>query len=405
MELKNKYRDLFPLYKNHPHLVYLDSAATAIKPQFVLDKMQEYYEQYGVNIHRGVYRLSYQATEQYEESRRTVAKFINALEQEIIFTKNTTDSLNLVALTYGEKYLQSGDKVIVSELEHHSSLLPWMKLCERKQASLVYVPLTADGRITVENFKKVLDSKVKVVALTYVSNVMGYITPIKEIINLSHQCQAVVVVDAAQAVPHFLVDVKALDCDFLAFSGHKMFGPTGIGVLFGKTKLLKNLSPLAYGGDMNESVTKEMVEVKPIPYRFEPGTPGIAEAIGLAAACQFIQTIGYDEIEKHDQFLHNYVLEKLNKIQGITLYNPKADLGIINFNINGIHPHDAATFFDENQIALRAGHHCAQLVSKWLHCEGTLRASLYIYNTKEDIDLFVETVKQTVTFFENLLRK
>ena len=405
MELKNKFRDLFPLYKNHPHLVYLDSAATAIKPQVVLDKMQEYYEQYGVNIHRGVYHLSYQATEQYEESRRTVAEFINASDQEIIFTKNTTDSLNLVALTYGEKHLQAGDKVIVSELEHHSSLLPWMKLCERKQATLVYVPLTADGRITVENFKKVLDSQVKVVALTYVSNVMGYITPIKEIINLSHQCQAIVVVDAAQAVPHFKVDVKALDCDFLAFSGHKMFGPTGIGVLYGKTKLLKNLSPLAYGGDMNESVTKEMVEVNPIPYRFEAGTPGIAEAMGLAAACQFIQTVGYDEIIKHDQFLHHYALEQLNKIPGMTLYNPQADIGIINFNINGVHPHDAATFFDENQIALRAGHHCAQLVSKWFHCEGTLRASLYIYNTKEDVDLFVETVKQTVTFFDNLLRK
>ncbi|MGD9605420.1 MAG: aminotransferase class V-fold PLP-dependent enzyme [Bacilli bacterium] len=403
MDLKTNIRDLFPLLKFHPKLVYLDSAATSLKPQVVLDKMQEYYEQYGVNIHRGVYQLSYQATNEYEEARKQVANFINAQEQEIVFTKNATESLNLVALTYGEEYLQPGDKVIVSELEHHSSLLPWMKLCKKKQASLVYVPLTKDGRITLEQFASVFDEHVKVVALTYVSNVMGYITPIQEIIAMAHKQQAIVIVDASQAVPHFSVDVKALDCDFLAFSGHKMLGPTGIGVLFGKKAILKKLSPLAYGGDMNESVSKDDVEVKPIPYCFEAGTPAIAEAIGLAQACRFIKEIGYDYIAKHDQELHEYALSKLKDIKGITIYNPLAEIGIITFNINQVHPHDAATFFDENQIAIRAGHHCAQLVSRWLHCDGTLRASFYIYNTKEDVDLFVETIKQTVSFFEKLL--
>ncbi|HPX84012.1 MAG TPA: SufS family cysteine desulfurase [Bacilli bacterium] len=405
MKIDAHIRDLFPIYQQQPHLVYLDSAATSLKPQPVLAKMQEYYEQYGVNIHRGVYHLSYLATEEYEKARRTVAKFINASEEEIVFTKNATAGLNMVALTYGETNLQRGDKVIVSELEHHSSLLPWMKLCERKQAQLVYVPLNNDGQITVENFLSVFDNQVKVVALTYVSNVMGYITPLPEIIRFAHAKQAVVVVDAAQAVPHLAVDVKALDADFLAFSAHKMLGPTGIGVLYGKAKLLKKLAPLAYGGDMNESVSHHMVEVKPIPYRFEAGTPAIAEALGLAKACEVITDIAYDRIREHDRALHAYALSQLNKISGLTVYNPKADIGIITFNINGVHPHDAATFFDQKQIALRAGHHCAQLVSKWLHCEGTLRASFYLYNTKKDVDLFVETVKQTVAFFENILGK
>lgn len=401
----SKIRSLFPMLENHPQLVYLDSAATSLKPKAVTSAMNEYYEQYGVNIHRGVYKLSYFATEQYENARSKVAKFIHASEQEIVFTKNASESLNMIALTLGEQVLQENDKVIVSELEHHSSLLPWMKLCERKHAQLVYVPLSKDGRITIENFLKVFDDQVKIVAFTYVSNVMGYITPIKEIISLAHAKQAIVVVDAAQAVPHFPVDVKALDCDFLAFSGHKMLGPTGIGVLYGKAKWLKKLSPLFYGGDMNESVSRDQVEIKPIPYRFEAGTPPIAEAIGLVAACDLIEEMGYDFIQKQDAIIHEFALEELSKIKGVTLYNPQADIGIITFNIDGVHPHDAATFFDEQQIALRAGHHCAQLVSKWLHCEGTLRASFYIYNTKEDVVRFVATIKQTVAFFEKLLGK
>ncbi len=400
-DIKN-IRAQFPIYDHNPDLVYLDNSATSLKPLSVLNKMEEYYREYGVNIHRGVYALSYRATEEYDLAREKVAKFINADFSEVIFTKNATDGLNFVALAYGETHLQAGDVVLTSELEHHSSFLPWLKLCERKRAVLRYVPLDENGRITVENFRLALDEKVKVVALTYVSNVMGYVTPIKEIIKLAHFQNAMVVVDAAQAVPHFFVDVKDLDCDFLAFSGHKMFGPTGIGVLYGKAAILKRMPPLQYGGDMNENVTKEAVDIKEIPYCFEAGTPMIAEALGLGAAVDFIGKIGYENIIRHEKALHEYALKKLKNVKGITLYNPSADLGIMTFNVEGVHPHDAATIFDADDIALRAGHHCAQLVSQWLKCSGTLRASLYVYNTQADVDRFVATLKKTVAFFQQL---
>ena len=299
-----------------------------------------------------------------------------------------------------EDRLNEGDEVITSELEHHSSVLPWMKACERKKAKLTYVPLNEEGRITVENFKKVLTNKTKIVALTLVSNVMGYLTPIKEIIDLAHEIGAIVIVDAAQAIQHFPIDVKQMNCDFLAFSGHKAMGPTGIGVLYGKKKILKTLQPIDFGGDMNEEVDLYNVEIKDIPYRFETGTPPIAEAIGLGKALEFITELGLENIHKHEKEIHDYAINKLNEIDGITIYNKTSDVGIISFNVDGVHPHDAATFFDEAQICLRAGHHCAQLITKWLKCVGTLRASIYIYNTYEDIDRFVEVVKQTVDFFK-----
>ena len=355
----SKMREMFPIYKNHPDLVYLDTSATSLKPRCVLDKMEEYYSNYGVNIHRGVYKLSYLATDEYDIAREKVAKFINAKFNEIVFKRNVSEALNFIALTYGEKYLQKGDVVITSELEHHSSVLPWMKLCERKGATLRYVPLDKEGRITIDNFKKVLDENVKVVALTYVSNVMGYITPIKEIIylteklggnckfdieaykgllngntrlvsiahvsnvlgstnpikeiiDLAHQMNAKVVVDAAQAVAHFKVDVKDLDCDFLAFSSHKMMGPTGVGVLYGKKEILKTLDPLEYGGDMNDEVFLDDVTVKEIPYCFETGTPAIAEVLGLGKAIDFIEEIGFENIQKHCNELNEYAKEKLN---------------------------------------------------------------------------------------------
>ena len=358
-----KIREMFPIYKKHPNLIYLDTGATSLKPQVVLDKMNEYYINYGVNIHRGVYQLSYQATDEYEKSRQKVAKFLNAKYEEIIYTRGVTSALNLVCLTYGVSNLKPGDEVITTELEHHSSILPWQQLCKKVGAKLKYVKLNHEGRITVEEFKKVLTNKTKIVAITYVSNVMGYLTPIKEIISLAHEVGAKVIVDAAQAVPHMKIDVKDLDCDFLAFSAHKMLGPTGIGVLFGKEKLLKNLAPLEFGGDMNEEVNLEDMVCKDLPYRFEAGTPAIAEIIGLGRAIEFIEELGYDEIHKHTEELHNYALEKLKDIKGVTIYNKSADLSIISFNINGVHPHDAATLFDENNICIRAGHHCAQLVS------------------------------------------
>ena len=389
----------FPIYDNIPNLVYLDSGATALKPKCVLDKMNEYYSTYGVNIHRGVYSLSYQATDEYDKARDIVAKFINSEFKEVVFTKNVSEALNKICLMLENK-LDKDDEVISSELEHHSSVLPWMKACERRNAKLKYIPLNEEGRITVENFKKVLTDKTKIVAITLVSNVMGYLTPIKEIIDLAHEKGALVIVDAAQAIQHFKIDVKELNCDFLAFSGHKAMGPTGIGVLYGKKKILKQLQPIDFGGDMNEEVDLYNVEIKDIPFRFETGTPPIAEAIGLGKALEFITDLGLENIHKYERQLHTYAINKLNEIEGITIYNKTSDVGIISFNVNGVHPHDAATFFDEANICIRAGHHCAQLITKWLKCVGTLRASIYIYNTYEDIDKFVSVVKQTVDFFK-----
>lgn len=399
----NKIRKMFPIYDKNPDLVYLDSCATSLKPQRTLVKMEEYYTQYGVNVHRGVYKLSYKASDEYDIAREKIARFINANFEEVIFTKNASNALNLIALTYGEKYLQEGDVVITSELEHHSSVLPWMRLCQKKKAILKYIPLNEEGRITVDSFKSILSDKVKVVALTYVSNVMGYITPIEKIIKLAHENKAVVIVDAAQAVTHMKVDVKALDVDFLAFSGHKMLGPMGIGVLYGKAKILNKLDPLEYGGDMNEEVTLNDVKVKDIPYRFEVGTPAIAEVIGLGEAVDILSGFGFDAIHEHTMKLKEYALEKLKKIKGIIIYNETAETPIISFNIEGVHPHDAATIFDNKDVALRAGHHCAQLITKWLKTTGTLRGSFYIYNDLHDADVFVQTAKEAVEFFNRFV--
>lgn len=379
-------------------MVYLDTSATSLKPKVVLDKMNEYYQEYGVNIHRGVYRLSYQATEEYDKARSKIAQFINAEFEEIVFTKNVTEALNKICLMYATK-LNPGDEVITTELEHHSSVLPWQNVCHEKGLKLTYIPLNEEGRITVEAFKKVLSPKTKVVAITYVSNVMGYITPIEEIIKIAHEHNIIVIVDAAQAISHLKIDVKKLDCDFLAFSGHKMLGPTGVGVLYGKKAILKTLSPVDFGGDMNEDVDLYSLEVKDIPYRFEAGTPMIAEIIGLGEAVDYITKIGQANILAHERELLHYALEKLKDIKNITIYNKNADIGIIAFNIDGVHPHDASTLFDEREICLRAGHHCAQLVSRWLKCNGTLRASMFIYNDYQDIDKFVQTVKDTIAFF------
>lgn len=395
-------RNKFPFYKSNPNLVYLDSGATSLKPKTVLDKMNEYYSNYGVSVHRGVYQLGYVATNEYETAREKVAKFINADFEEVVFTSSTTDALNKLALMYSEGNLHSGDEILTSELEHHSSILPWMQISIKRNMKLSYIPLNSEGRITVENFKKVMNPNVKVVVLTYVSNVFGYITPIKEIIEIAHSYNAVVIVDAAQAVAHLKIDVKELDCDFLAFSGHKMFGPTGVGVLYGKKSLLKKLDPAFYGGDMNEMVTKEGVEVKDIPYRFEAGTPMIAEVIGLGRAIDFIEELGYERIESHLKRLHTYLIDKVKDIKELEIYNLNADIGILSFNIKGVHPHDAATCYDDLGICLRAGHHCAQLVTRWLHCVGTLRASLHIYNDFNDIDRFVEATKETIKLFTRL---
>ena len=398
-DLLNIKKD-FPVLNNNPDLVYLDTGATALKPKCVIDKINEYYDKYGVNVNRGVYELSYEATTEYEETRTLTAKFLNAREKEIVFTKGASNGLNMVALGFGMDYIQEGDEIITTELEHHSNVLPWMNVAKKKNATLKYIELDSTGRITVEAFKKTITEKSKVLAITYVSNVMGYITPIKEIIKIAHEHNIIVVVDAAQAVPHMKVDVQDLDCDFLAFSAHKMFWPTGFGILFGKYKYLKKMSPIEYGGDMIDVVEKYEATTKDAPYKFETGTPPIAEAIAFKEAIKYIESIGYDRIHEHEQILLNYAREKLSKVEGITIYNPTAETAIITFNINKAHPHDAATIFDEYHVALRAGHHCAQLITKWLDCVATLRACIYVYNDYHDIDVFVEAVKAAVKYFE-----
>ncbi len=383
-------------------LVYLDTAASSLKPRQVLDAMDEYYQKYGVNVHRGVYNLSYVATTKYEDARTTVSNFINAAFNEVVFTRGASSALNLVASSYGLNNVKAGDEIIVSELEHHSQVLPWQNVSRITGAKLIYVPLDEDGRITVDNFRSVLSDKTKVVALNYVSNVMGYVAPIKDIIRLAHEVGAIVSVDAAQAAPHMAIDVKDLDCDFLAFSGHKMCGPTGIGVLYGKRHLLEAMPPIEFGGDMNDNVDKFDASWKEAPYKFETGTPPIAEAIGLGRAIDYLQGIGLDAIHEHEVELRDYTVKRMKAMADIELYNPNAETGIISFNIIGVHPHDAITYFDGDNVCMRAGHHCAQLVVKWLDVPATLRASFYLYNTKEDCDKFLATLERAIAFFREV---
>jgi cysteine desulfurase/selenocysteine lyase len=395
-----KIRQDFPIYDKEPKLTYLDSAASSLKVKSVIDHVDRYYQYLGVNVHRGAYDLAYEATRLYEAARTNVAKFIGANEDEIIFTRGTTSALNMVAYAYRD-ILKQGDEIITSELEHHSSILPWMMTAKKTGASLTYVPLTKEGRITVEAFEKVLTDNTKIVALTYVSNVMGYQTPIEEIIRLAHAKGAIVVLDAAQAVPHMAVDVKALDVDFMAFSGHKMFGPSGIGVLFGKNYLLNMLEPVEYGGEMADQVFKDHATWKEAPLRFEAGTPIISGAIGLSAAVDYIQKIGYDNIHAHTLALRDYTIKKLEDIEGITIYNKHADISTITFNIEDIHPHDIATMLDQYQVSVRAGHHCAQLVSRFLGVNSTLRVSFHIYNDFNDCDVLVSSIKAAKDFFSS----
>ncbi len=398
--MENVRKD-FPILEDET-LVYLDTAASSLKPIQVINELDEYYRKYGVNVHRGVYNLSFIATEKYEKARQKVADFINAKFEEIIFTRGASSALNLVATSYGLSNLTKDDEIIVSELEHHSQVLPWQNVSNITGAKLVYIPLNKEGRITVENFKSVLTKNTKVVAINYVSNVMGYITPIKEIIQLAHEFGAVVSVDAAQAAPHKRIDVVDIDADFLAFSGHKMLGPTGIGVLFGKSKLLKEMPPIEFGGDMNDNVNLYDASWKDAPYKFETGTPPIAEALGLKAAIDYLENIGLDNIQDYELKLKNYTVKKMKEIPDITIYNETAETGIISFNIDGVHPHDAITYFDGDNICMRAGHHCAQLIIKWLDVLATLRASFYLYNTIEECDKFVNSVKQARDFFKSV---
>ena len=394
----NNLKQYFPIYDKNPDLAYLDSAASSLKPKVVIDEIDNYYNNLGVNVHRGVYDLSYRATDLYEEARTKIASFINAKFEEVVFTRGCSSALNMVCTMLSE-ILNDGDEIISSELEHHSSILPWMNLKRFKKVNVKYIPLNEEGRITFESFLNTLTENTKVVAINHVSNVLGYVCPIEQIIEECNKRNIITVIDGAQAIPHKKVDVKKLNCDFYCFSGHKMCGPTGIGVLYGKLDLLEKLNPVEFGGDMADIVYKDSFTFKSSPYKFETGTPLISEAIGLGKAVEFLNEIGMDYIENREKELLQYTLNKLKEVEGLTIYNKSCETGILSFNIDGVHPHDAASIFDKNKVCIRAGHHCSQLITRWLNQISTLRASFYFYNDFSDCDKFVESVKEAIDFF------
>lgn len=385
---------------NGKDLVYLDTSATSQSPIQVIDAMNDYYKEYNSNVHRGVHTLGTKATEQYEQSRMKVRSFINAKRfEEIVFTRGTTAAINLVARSFGDMVIEEGDEIVVTEMEHHANIVPWQELAKRKNAKLVFIPLENDGTIKIENVESVVNDKTKIVAIAHVSNVLGTINDIKKVAEIAHQNNAYISVDGAQAVPHMNVDVQDLDVDFYSFSGHKMLGPTGIGVLYGKAQLLDDMEPIEYGGDMIDFVDLYDSTWTDVPVKFEAGTPMIAEAVGLSAAIDYIEAIGPDSILEHEQELTSYAYSQMSEVEGIEIYGPETRAGLITFNMKDVHPHDLATALDSEGVAVRAGHHCAQPLMKWLGVTATARASFYVYNTKEDIDVFVEGLKRTKEFF------
>ncbi len=393
----NRVRKDFPILQLKVHgkpLVYLDNAATSQKPQAVLDALNQYYRAENANIHRGVHYLSEVATRGYEGTRVKIQKFLNAAsEREIIFVRGTTEAANLVAHSYGRPHLKAGDEIIITGMEHHSNIVPWQMLCEDTSAKLRVVPLNNNGELILEEFETLLNSHTKLVALVHVSNSLGTINPIKKIIGLAHERKVPVFIDGAQAVPHMAVNVKELDCDFYAFSGHKIFGPTGIGVLYAKEALLKKMRPYQGGGDMIKSVTFEKTTYNDLPHRFEAGTPDIAGVIGLGAALDYVSNIGYDKIAAHEHVLLEYATEALLAIPGLKIIGTaKQKASVISFVLEGIHPHDVGTILDRSGIAVRTGHHCTQPVMKRFNVPATSRASFAFYNTTAEVDALVQGI-------------
>lgn len=396
-------REQFPILdqevNGHP-LVYLDSSATSQKPISVIETVENYYKETNSNVHRGVHTLGNRATDQYEGAREKVRAFMNANSTaEIIFTRGTTTSLNIVAWSYARANLGEGDEIVITPMEHHSNIIPWQQAAKATGATLTYLPLQEDGTLSLEDVKKTVSKKTKIVAITHVSNVLGTINPIKEIAKIAHKNGAVIVVDGAQGAPHVKVDVQDLDVDFYAFSGHKMLAPTGIGVLYGKRELLENMEPVEFGGEMIDFVELYDSTWKELPWKFEGGTPVIAGAIGLGAAIDFLNEVGLDNILKHEKKLADYAMEKLGEIDGITIYGPKERAALVTFNLKDIHPHDTATVLDAQGIAVRAGHHCAQPLMKWLDVTATARASFYLYNTEEDVDRLAQGLLKAKEYF------
>lgn len=395
----------FPILEQQVHgnrLAYLDSTATSQTPIQVIDAIDDYYKRYNSNVHRGVHTLGSLATDGYENARETVRRFINAKYfEEIIFTRGTTAAINIVAHSYGDANVSEGDEIVVTEMEHHANIVPWQQLAKRKKAELKFIPLTEDGELAIEDVKATINEKTKIVAIAHVSNVLGTINDIKAITEIAHEHGAIISVDGAQAAPHMDIDMQDLGADFYSFSGHKMLGPTGIGVLYGKRTLLNNMEPVEFGGDMIDFVDKYEASWADLPTKFEAGTPLIAQAIGFAEAIKYLQNLGFEAIHQHEATLTQYAYDKMSEIEGIEIYGPAKDrrAGIITFNMTDVHAHDVATAVDTEGVAVRAGHHCAQPLMKWLKQSSTARASFYIYNTTEDIDQLVEALKQTKEFF------
>ncbi len=405
-----KIKQDFPILKrklrNGKKLIYLDNAATTQKPKQVIDAICKYYSEYNSNIHRAVYQIAEEATEEYEKTRANIQRFINArYPEEIIFTRNTTESINLIAYTWGKKNIRKGNKIILTEYEHHSNIVPWQMLSNEKGAKISYTDTDENGYLNLESFSKFLEDEeeTKLVSLSHMSNVLGTVYPAKEIIKMAHEKKVPVVIDGAQSVPHLRTDVQDLDCDFLAFSAHKMLGPTGVGILYVKKEILEHMPPFITGGDMIKEVHKENTVFNELPYKFEGGTPNIADVIGFNAATEYLKRIGMENVRDHEIELIKYLYNSIKDIKGIKIYGPERVIdrgGLVTFNIEGIHPHDCATILNDFGIAIRSGHHCAQVLMEKLDIIASSRASIYIYNTKEEIDIFVDALNHVRRIFK-----
>ncbi|MCP3781466.1 cysteine desulfurase [Paenibacillus sp. MZ03-122A] len=400
-------RKLFPILSqtvNGYPLVYLDSAASAQKPTEVIETLKRYYEQDNANVHRGVHTLGSRATEAYEGARAKIARFIHSERvEEIIFTRGTTSSINLVASSYIRAICKEGDEIVVSAMEHHSNLLPWQQAAKATGAELKYIPLQADGTFSIEDLENVITDRTKMVSVSHISNVLGVTNPVKQIATIAHKHGAVVMVDGAQSISHIKVDVQELDCDFYAFSGHKMCGPTGIGVLYGKKAYLDQMEPIEFGGEMIADVGLYDSYWKELPWKFEGGTPIIASAIGLGAAIDFLEQIGLDVIEAHDKQLTSYAVQRMKQIENLKIYGPEEGrLGLVTFNLGKIHPHDLATVLDTYGVAIRAGHHCCQPLMRHFGASPTARASFYLYNTEAEVEKFLFALNKTKDYFKEM---
>ena len=402
----NRIRKDFPILSRTIYgkpLVYLDNAATSQKPTSVIQSLVDYYESYNSNIHRGVHTLSMEATDRHEDARSKCTRFIGAKEDKsLIMVRNTTEAINLVAQTWGKHNISAGDEILTTHMEHHSNLVPWQKLAEQNGASLQFIELDEDGMLNLSNIDDLITERTKLLALTHMSNVLGTINPVKELTAVAHKMGAKVLIDGAQSVPHMKVDVTDLDCDFFAFSGHKMLAPTGIGVLYVKPEILESMEPFLFGGDMVSQVWDDTATWNDLPWKFEAGTPNIADLIGLGTAIDYLESLGMDEIREHEMALTGYALEQFDRLNGIKVFGPK-DLskrgGVISFHSDDVHPHDMGTMLDREGIAIRTGHHCAMPLTRKLSVVATARASFYIYNTEEEVDKLTSAITATLDYF------